>query len=225
MKSDDLLNVVLAVLGACALVTTALLVRRGFSTPASAAQALPTAPVSGIVRDWPRYATGAHRNGPPDAPVTIVEFADYQCPYCGQLQATLASLHAKYAGRIAVVFHHYPLTEIHPAAFSAALAAECAADQGRFDAMHGALFAEQDSIGRWPWARFAERAGIADVPRFTDCLRKAADSTAIEADIALGNRLGVRGTPTLLVDSLRLDGNPVPQVLDSIVQALLAPSR
>jgi protein-disulfide isomerase len=225
MKSDDFFTVVLAVLGACALVTTALLVRREFSTPASAVQALPTVPVSGIVRDWPRYATGAHRNGTPGAPVTIVEFADYQCPYCGQLQATLGSLHAKYAGRIAVVFHHFPLTEIPPAAFSAAPAAECAADQGRFDPMHRALFAEQDSIGRWPRARFAEQAGIADVPRFTDCLRKAEDSAAIEADIALGNRLGVRGTPTLLVDSLRLDGNPVPQVLDSIVQALLAPSR
>ena len=126
------------VLTLCALVLTGILVRREFFPGITA-----TAPRE--VEHWSQLASAGHTMGPANAPVRILEFSDFQCPYCARLQPTLQAIRAKYPDRVAVVYRHFPLAD-HPHAMQAALASECAAAQGRFERFHDILFAAPDSI-------------------------------------------------------------------------------
>ena len=146
--------------------------------------------------------------GSPSARVTIVEFADFQCPFCSKFAADIAAIQQSYPDDVKVIFRHFPLTHIHPLAMDAAKASECAADQGRFAAMHDVLYSQQDQVGNKEWLAFASDAGVADRDRFQICMAATSPAPAIEKDIEAGTRLGVSGTPTILIDGKRLDGIP-----------------
>ena len=143
--------------------------------------------------------------GPANAPVTVVVFSDFQCPYCGVLMRNLRDVQTAFADEVAVVYRHFPLPN-HPHALEAARASDCAALQGRFTEYHDALFASPDSIGRVDWSRFAVAAGIRDLPSFQACASDTRRSLTIERDIEAANRLRVTGTPTLLINGLRFQG-------------------
>lgn len=207
------MNVAVAVLTACALVTTGMVVRREFF-PAAGVAATGTS----LVPAWRAYAREGHRMGPDAAPVTIVVFSDFQCPYCGVLMERLRALRSAHSSEVAVVYRHFPV-DGHTHAVAAARASECAGAQGRFEAYHDALFAARDSIGRVPWERFAAEAGVRDLAGFRACAGGSGTVPALVRDSAAGRELRVSGTPTLLINELRLVGTPPMDSLESYVRA------
>lgn len=215
-----LANAGTAVLVCCALVITGLAVRRELV----AARPVATAYTDQVrpVRDWRSYATG-NRIGPAGAPVTIIEFSDFQCPYCRVMADRLRALRREHPGRVALVYRHFPLS-YHPYARNAARASICADRQGRFEPFHDALFARQDSLNDALWARLAEVAGVPDRKRFGECLRSDSSLAQVERDVAAGMRLGISGTPAVMVnDALITDG--APGVLEEHVARALAASE
>ncbi len=222
MSTDRLLNVAVGVLTVCALVTTGLVVRRELSTPRAAA-------VPGTIRipTWHAFAREGHRMGPAEAPVKIVVFSDFQCPYCAVLMERLRMVREARPTEVAVVYRHFPI-DGHRHAVPAARASECAAEQGRFEPFHDALFAAQDSIGAFSWDRFATTAGVGDLPRFNACAAATGPVPALGRDTLAGNQLYVTGTPTLLINERRLQGVPSMDSLEVYVRQALrsaAPAR
>jgi protein-disulfide isomerase len=126
----------------------------------------------------------------------------------------------RFDGEFAIVYRNFPLPT-HVFAREAALASECAARQGRFREMHELLFDASDSFGLAGWRSFAERANVSDLASFEDCLRDPASGAAVDRDIDAGERLGVRGTPTILVNGYRYRGALTERSLDSLLTVSL----
>lgn len=187
----------------CAVVVTVIIVHREFFPTAVAAEA-ETQPRP--VDNWSEIAATGQRMGPERAPMQIVEFSDFQCPFCATFAATLRKVRAKYPDRVAVLYRHFPLDALHPHARTAALASECAGEQGRFEAYHDRLFAQQDSIGTKPWARFAAEAGLPDTVAFNACVASQRLLGNVDRDAELGKRSGVHLTPTLVIDGTLIPG-------------------
>lgn len=161
--------------------------------------------------------------GAVQATVRIVEFSDFQCPFCAQVQPELRRLRAKHPGQVAVVYRHFPLQAIHPHSFGAALAVECAGAQGRFEAYHDALYSQQDSIGVRPWDDFASLVAVPDLSEFRRCVQAKRFRARVENDMETGRRIGVAGTPTFIVNGPMVSGaTSLPQV-DQWVQLALEP--
>lgn len=200
---------------ACAIAVTVVLVRgrsRRAPAPAQAAQK--------VIADWRDLATEGLILGNPRAPVRIVEFADFQCPFCGRLAPELDSLRHAFGDSVAVVFRNFPLP-IHPEAFKAALAGECAAAQDRFAAFYDTVYARQEELGAVPWTKLAESAGVPDTAAFSRCLESARFEAQVRADQERGQKLGITGTPTLVLDSLVITGAPPRSRLMPLVRGLL----
>jgi Na+:H+ antiporter, NhaA family len=195
----------------CAVVITALAWHRRSVLP-------PPPPTEGApVAAYESFHEGGHRLGPADAPVTIVEFSDFQCPTCRHLHRELRALRSRFPTEVAVVYRHLPLSSIHPHAQAAAIASECAAEQGTFEAYHDALYESQASIGQRRFTMFAVDAGVPDTTRFADCLTAPSMVDRVSADIAAAERLNARSTPTVLINARRFTGSRSAAWLDSVV--------
>lgn len=156
---------------------------------------------SGEVADWQRYADG-HRLGPETAAVTIIEFGDYQCPFCRASEPHLKAIRSRYGNDVALVYRHFPL-QGHGSAFPAARAAECAGQQNRFWEFHRVLYSTESWMGETSdahLAELAERADVVSLEDFVSCLGGTEGDYAVNADIMVGRRLGIAGTPTFLVN-------------------------
>ncbi len=202
MRSEHVKSAATIVMALCALIVTAFVVRRELR-PSARSEA--RSPVR-VEEDWAEYATSGHSLGPPGAPVTIVEFSDFQCSFCRGFAFFHDSL-TSLGFPVRVIYRHYPLP-IHRHAVAAVRASECAEVQGHFKSMHAALFARQDSIGVAPWWRYARTAGVRDSASFQACMESNGPIAALARDTIAGKRLNVRGTPTLLIQELRVDGLP-----------------
>ena len=182
----------------------------GFSMAGSSPEAPPRAVVSPTptptleVRD---VATeGRPQRGADDAPITIVEFTDYECPFCGRyIRDTYPALLAEYGDRMKYVVRNFPLSSIHPNARKAAEAAECAFDQGRFWEYHDALFQNQGALDVPSLKAYAEELGL-DVETFSTCLDSGAKRDVVAADHRDALAHGVNGTPTFFVNGRMLVG-------------------
>jgi protein-disulfide isomerase len=198
----------------CALILTVLLVRREIawrdrSPPASA----------DAVSNWDDLRRDGQRLGPASAPVQIVEFSDFQCPFCARFALdVLAPARAQHPDAIGVIYRHWPLS-IHPLAAEAAIASECAGLQGRFEQYHDALFATQDSIGAWSFQRFARAAGVSDLAGFTRCLSDADVAARVSRDRRAALAVGAAGTPSFVVNGTLLHAPLDAGRLDSIIRA------
>lgn len=212
--------VVTAVLVVCAVITTSIVVRREWL----ASQANRTgASQPTLVQNWEAALAVGKTVGPAGAAVKLVEFADYQCPYCASFHTTLKAIQKQYPRDVAVTFMHHPLL-MHSHAEAAARAAECAAEQDRFSAMHDYMFENQDALGKAPWTELARAAGVADASQFDECMTSSPVVDArIQAHKDLGNTtFGVRATPTLIINGWKLGAPPDRAALDKMVQAALA---
>lgn len=143
--------------------------------------------------------------GPTSAPVTIVEFSDFQCPFCSRVVPTLQEVEKKYGDKVRVVFRQYPLP-IHPNAPKAAEASLCANDQGKFWEMHDAMFADQGGLAvDGLKAKAAKIAGM-KADQFNSCLDSGKHADEVKKDIAAGSAAGVNGTPAMFVNGRFISG-------------------
>jgi Na+/H+ antiporter NhaA len=142
-----------------------------------------------------------HVRGPIAAPVTVVEYGDFECPYCGQAEPVVRDLLRDF-GDVRYVWRHLPLNDVHPRAQLAAEAAEAAADQGSFWEMHDLLFDHQDALRPDDLIAYAEQLGL-DVERFTNDLREHAGATRVAEDVDSADLSGVSGTPTFFINGRR----------------------
>ena len=158
--------------------------------------------------DLPRIEVSADDDpfrGPADAPVTIIEFAEYQCPYCGRAEETINQLVADYPDKIRVVYRDFPL-QGHDRAIPAALAANCAGDQGKYWEMHQLLLSNQRALTDTDLRRNAERIAL-DLDSFDSCMNNAGEKVAeIQADFLAGQSVGVTGTPAFFINGIFLNG-------------------
>jgi protein-disulfide isomerase len=153
----------------------------------------------------PPVGANDHVAGPDDAPVTLVEYGDFECPYCGMAYPIVKALQRRLGQRLRFVFRHFPLTEAHPHAEHAAEASEGAADQGRFWEMHGVLFEHQDALDDEALLGYGARIGL-DGARLARALEEGMYARAVRADFRSGVRSGVNGTPTFFINGARYDG-------------------
>ena len=146
-----------------------------------------------------------HIRGPEAAPVTLVEYGDYQCSYCGQAEVVIRELLESFGDELRYVWRHLPLTDVHPDAQTAAEAAEAAAAQGRFWELHDRLLANQDALAMTDLKRHAEAIGL-DVHRFSEEVRRREHEERVADDVASADASGVAGTPTFFINGRRHQG-------------------
>lgn len=165
-----------------------------------------------------------HRQGPLDAPVELVLYGDYECPYTARAIVITAALRGEFGDGLRFVFRNFPLREIHPHAQLAAEAAEAAAAVGdaQFWAMHGRLFAEQAHLDAAHLAALAAEVGL-DPARFGHELAAHSHAARIQADVDSGLASGVEGTPTFFLNGFRHDASYAHDILHAAIAALLAP--
>jgi len=148
---------------------------------------------------------GDHVLGPADAPAKLLEYGDYECPFCGEAYPNVIALLDQLGDRIQFAYRHFPIASLHPHAFMAAEAAEAAGAQGQFWAMHDLLFRNQDALELEDLVDYAQAVGL-DVHRFEDELVTHRYAERVRRDFRGGIRSGVNGTPTLFMNGVRHNG-------------------
>lgn len=201
----------------CAVLTTILVVRREFEQGSTATAATTPKRQAIYVDGWQDALTVGIPSGSADAPVQVVEFADFECPYCAHFEATVRAIRDKYPDQVAFTLVHFPLPQ-HSFAESAARVAECAYTEGRFEAMRSLLFEKQQVFGVVPWTDFAKQAGILDVKQFDACVNDMGPVERIEQGKKVAEDMGVRGTPTIIVNGWKLPVTPSSEDLEKIVK-------
>lgn len=159
--------------------------------------------------------------GPANAPVTIIEFSDFQCPFCQRVVPTLKQVQQKYGDRVRIVWKDFPLTQIHPQAFDAARAGNCAQEQGKFWEFHDQLFANQGALEIEALKRYAAAAGL-DGARFAQCVDSGKYQARVQAGLEAGGRLGIGSTPTTFINGRVVTGAQPLDVFVGIIDEELA---
>ena len=155
--------------------------------------------------------------GPGNAPVTIVEFSDFECPFCGGLFPTLKEVEKNYADKIRVVYRQFPLSSIHPHAEKAAEAALCANEQQHFWQFHDSMFGNQKELSIPDLKQRAVDMKL-DTDKFNECLDSGRQVAAIQKDIQEGARAGVTGTPAMFINGRFLNGNQPYAVIKDVIE-------
>ena len=161
-------------------------------------------------------AEGHPTKGAADAPVTIIEFSDFECPYCSQLNETMNRILTAYSDHVRIVFRQFPLTSLHPRAMAAAEASLCAAENGKFWELHDALFSDQ-ALQAADLRSKAESIGL-DVEAFEACLSSGRHTAAVKRDLTAGGAVGVTGTPALFVNGRPLQGAVTYEQLEAVIK-------
>ena len=146
-----------------------------------------------------------HTDGPADAPVTLVEYGDYQCPDCGAAEPILRTVRERMGDRLRFVFRNFPLMDIHPFALGAAVASEAAAAQDAFWPMHDLLLENQEALDKEDLIGYAGRLGL-DVEKFREALDSRALEDRVRKEAKEGEKDGVSATPTLFLNGRPYDG-------------------
>lgn len=174
----------------------------------------PSAPIKVEIND------SDHLRGPKNAKVTLVEYSDFECPFCGRFYPTVKQLLDEYGDKVRFVYRHFPLDSIHPQARPAAEASECAAEQGKFWEFHDGLFENQERLGS---ALYTELAGKLKLnkKKFDECVSSRKYQQKVESDLQTGVSQGTRGTPHTLINGVSVSGAvPYAQLKAIVDQAL-----
>ena len=165
-----------------------------------------------------------HHQGPSTAAVTLVQFGDYECPYTRLSTTIVRAIQQQLGDQLRFVFRNFPLTEIHPHALHAALAAEAAAAQGKFWQMRDSIFHHQHTLEDVDLAQFAEAIGL-DMQQYAHALADQRSLARIEEDVEGGERSGVQGTPTFFINEVLYRGSWEQDVLLAALQAARGPRQ
>jgi len=177
-------------------------------------------PAIRVVMDAPRTALTINPDDPSegkaDAPVTVVEFSDFQCPFCQRVWPTLKQLRMKYGDRMRLVWKDFPLTQIHPQAFVAAQAGNCAREQGKFWEYHDKMFGNQSALQPANLKQYAADVGL-DTAKFNQCLDSSKYEARVQAALGVGGQLGITSTPTVFVNGRMINGAQPIEVFQSVI--------
>ena len=190
-----------AILAMAAIALVGVLVHREFF------QASPPGERSRFEADWGQALSASHLLGDPGAPVAIVEFTDLECPFCRRFHASLLKIRERYPTEVSYSLVHYPLAQ-HAHSLAAARAAECADRAGKFAEALDEMFSHQDSLSNVSWRWLARALGLADDRRFVSCVADTTTPPSVRAGLAVGSKMGIRGTPTVFVNGWRYAGTP-----------------
>ena len=157
-----------------------------------------------------------HAQGPPDAPVTLVEYGDYECPYCGRAYPVVKELQKRMGNQLRFVFRNFPLNTLHEHAGVAAQAAEAAAAQGKFWEMHDMLYEHQDELAEADLRQYALKIGL-EIYRFNADVDGELFAKRVRDDFRGGIRSGVNGTPTFFINGARYNGE---HTFEALLEAL-----
>jgi protein-disulfide isomerase len=166
--------------------------------------------------------TGPAR-GPADARVTIVEFSDFQCPFCQRAKPVLDEVEKRHPNDVRIVYRHLPLDSIHPRARPSAEASACAADGNKFWEYHDRLFANTKALTDADLRKYAAEVGL-DSAAFDECVRTRRHRATVEADVNEAKKLGITGTPAFLVNGVMLSGLKSADELDAVIKEELGTS-
>jgi protein-disulfide isomerase len=164
---------------------------------------------------------GGPSRGPDDAPVTIVEFSDFQCPFCQRADPVLKEIVRRHPKDVRVVYRHLPLDSIHPPARPSAEAAACAEEGGKFWEYHDVLFANNRALGPEDLKRYAEEVGL-EAESFEECMETRRHAAAVQADVLEAQSIGITGTPAFVVNGVVLFGLKSVEEMDELVREELA---
>jgi protein-disulfide isomerase len=167
---------------------------------------------------------GAAVKGVRDAPITIVEFSDFHCPFCKRVLPTLKEIEAKYPGKVRLAFRDLPLDQLHPGARKAHEAARCARDQGKFWEYHDTLFANDPDSSPQRLKTYAKQVGL-DLAKFDACVASGTHAAAVQKDVDEGARLGVTGTPAFFINGELLAGAQPLERFVAVIERELARGR
>jgi protein-disulfide isomerase len=165
-----------------------------------------------------------HAQGPADAPLTLVEYGDYECPHCGRAYPIVKDVQRHFGARLRFVFRNFPLREAHPHAQHAAEAAEAAAAQGKFWEMHDTIFEHQFALGDPDLRSYAKGLAL-DMGRFDEELASHVHASRVRKDFGGGVRSGVNGTPTFFINGVRHDDSWDPASLIHRLERALDTAR
>ena len=197
---------------------------KGLGTTAQANGPIVEAPVVTAEPQFTRYdvpTDGFYALGPADAPITIVEFSDFQCPFCKRWHAEVyEQLLAAYPGKIKFVYRNLPLTSIHPDAQGAAEAALCAGDQNVYWQYHDKLL-NGETLGTGAYTQYAQELNL-DMTAFNACITTEKYKDAVQADSDFALNLGVRSTPTFFINGLAIVGAQPLDVFKQVIDKELA---
>ena len=147
-----------------------------------------------------------HIQGPDTAPITLVEYGDYECPYCGQAYPIIKQIQDYFQDNLRFVFRNFPLTQVHPHAQKAAEAAEAADTQNKFWNMHDYLYEHQQALDERHLEKYAKIIGL-NLERFNDDMKTHIHASRIREDFLSGIQSGVNGTPSFYINEIRYDGS------------------
>jgi protein-disulfide isomerase len=177
--------------------------------------------------EWEAYLTVPvtegrdHIQGHADAPVTLVQYGDYECPYCGEAYPIIKEIQSEMGERLRFVFRNFPISTSHPHAEQAAEAAEAANAQGKFWEMHDLLYERQQNLTNEDLHRYAEELGL-DVERFDKEMAEHVQAQRVHEDFMSGVRSGVNGTPTFYINGVRHDDSYETDVLRDALERAAA---
>lgn len=214
MINSKFANLALGVTALCAVTVTVLLVRREFLAPEIGNGKVPEL----FVANWRELGESGHVMGSNAAAVTILEFADFQCPYCAQLHKSIVALRNDTTLSFRLIYRHFPLPN-HPQAQGAALASECASEAGKFTEYHDALFEHQNLVATGDWIGVAKIARLDDLTRFKQCIDDERYASKIERDRETGSKLNISGTPTVIINGHRFTGAPPTSELEKRIRS------
>jgi len=185
-------------------------------------------PAIRVMIDAPRTSIDVASDDPSEgnatAPVTVVEYSDFQCPFCLRVMPTLKELRTKYGDKMRLVWKDFPLTQIHPQAFVAAQAANCAREQGKFWEYHDRLFANQQALQPEFLKKYAADIGL-DAAKFNACLDSSKYEARVQESMSVGTRLGITSTPTVYVNGRMVNGAQPIDVFQSIIDEELSKAK
>lgn len=217
-RIESVLSIVVA---AAAILVAAAVVRREFFSSQRASTRSGNQPPT-YEAAWTDVLPHAIETGPPRAPVRIVEFFDLECPACRHFhRGTLRQAKDRFGDSLAVSLVHFPLPN-HRFARPAAIASECAASQGRFAEFVDVVYERQDSLGLKSWGSYAQSAGVPDTIAFLRCVNQGHRLERVDSGMAIGERLAIGGTPTILVNGWRYSSPPSSAELTRVVAAFLS---
>jgi len=202
--------------------------QRSAAFQAMVAELRKAGPAVSVVLDAPRYTVNVAADDPilgaANAPVTLIEFSDFQCPFCARVMPTLKKVKDTYGDRVRIVWKDFPLTSIHPQAFKAAEAGQCAREQGKFWELHDRLFANQQALQPEALKEHAAAVGL-DLAKFNACFDASKYGERVQQQMSAGAELGVGSTPSIFINGRLVSGAQPYEVFTAIIDEELARAR